>query len=114
MFTRWLQGGGRPVEDRRDLVGPAEGSWDHQPERDHCGLAQVVSYIGSLMLCRLCLRQFPLRKTGKPLNNAIVWCDARNGVQVLVANILAILKCHSLHKVGQLHAKYGQDHLRAK
>jgi len=37
------------------------------------------------------------RKSGKPLNNAIVWCDARNGVQV-----------------GQLHAKYGQDHLRAK
>jgi len=37
------------------------------------------------------------RRTGKPLNNAIVWCDARNGVQV-----------------GQLHAKFGQDHLRSK
>jgi len=36
-------------------------------------------------------------KTGKPLYNAIVWCDARNGVQV-----------------GQLHAKYGQDLLRSK
>lgn len=37
------------------------------------------------------------RKTGLPLYNAVVWCDARNGVQV-----------------GQLHSKHGQDHLRAK
>jgi len=37
------------------------------------------------------------KTTGKPLYNAVVWCDARNGVQV-----------------GQLHAKYGQDHLRPK
>ena len=74
---------------------------------------RLFHIFGSLMLCMLCLKQFSLRKTGKPLNNAIVWCDARNGVQVLVANIYA-LKCYSLPKVGQLHAKYGQDHLRAK
>jgi len=35
------------------------------------------------------------RKTGEPLYNAIIWCDARNGVDV-----------------GALHAKYGKNHLR--
>ena len=33
---------------------------------------------------------FTCRKTGKPLNNAIVWCDARNGVQVFL-HVLAPL-----------------------
>ena len=37
------------------------------------------------------------RLTGKPLANAIVWCDARNGVEVQ-----------------RLHEKFGQDHLRTK
>jgi len=35
------------------------------------------------------------RKTGKPLYNAVVWCDARNGLEV-----------------GHLSSKFGQDHLR--
>jgi len=37
------------------------------------------------------------RITGEPLNNAVVWCDARNGVQV--------------HK---LHSMFGQNFLREK
>jgi len=37
------------------------------------------------------------RVTGKPLYNAVIWCDARNGVDV-----------------GALHAKFGRDHLREK
>jgi len=37
------------------------------------------------------------RNTGLPLYNAIVWCDARNGVDV-----------------GLMQQKYGKDHLRAK
>ena len=35
--------------------------------------------------------------TGEPLNNSIVWCDARNGVQI--------------HK---LHSMFGQNYLREK
>ena len=35
------------------------------------------------------------RTTGKPLYNAVVWCDARNGVEV-----------------GKLSQEYGKDHLR--
>ena len=33
--------------------------------------------------------------TGEPLNNAVVWCDARNGVQVV-----------------KLHSMFGQNYLR--
>ena len=70
-------------------------------------------YFTESLNIKLVLKHLTSRKTGKPLNNAIVWCDARNGVQV-------VLPLHPLfqvlvpYKVGQLHAKYGQDHLRAK
>ena len=34
-------GSGGAVKEGRGLPGPAERSWDHQPERNHRGLAQV-------------------------------------------------------------------------
>ena len=35
-------GGYRAVEGGWGLPGQAEGPWDHKPERNYCGLAQVT------------------------------------------------------------------------